>query len=360
MPRIVGKLGDGAIIVAVGGACVIVGPDALDAAGHCATAPTELRMTLVSSAAVEAGFAATDTPMPDRLLSAEQIGTILEWEVGFVEGVPGDSERPGLSAAEAELYLRYRPDTGDAYPNRLAQRAADRPFSLDRIVVTPTAESTGFAVGDDGAELDGPQLIVQLCASMVYVDDLSGDEIVADAAEDLIDRMSYVATVQEFYPALAHAVSGRALPDAAVNLADGFGADEILDFFGRLVAELDRRRPWPDPALVSVDPAIWPSMGSSRPIGWVDIAITDLEWAVKAPFGDVPQDDLPLLVLRTRSAQLVALVGEEDPNPGRFLVLLPDLDDQQDAEAVIAYLERYAGLQVESEGLGEALTGAAL
>lgn len=87
----------------------------------------------------------------------------------------------------------------------------------------------------------------------------------------------------------------------------------------------------------------------------MDIPITDLEWAVKAGFGDVAADDLALLVLRLRSAQLVALVGEEDPNPGRFLVLLPEREDQQDPASVIAYLERYAGLRVESEGLEQAL-----
>ncbi|MRH89364.1 hypothetical protein GFY24_18240 [Nocardia sp. SYP-A9097] len=350
MPRLVGKLGDDAVVVAIGGACVMVEARTLDAAGHCATAPSALRPGLVSEAAVEPGFAAVDEPMPDGLLSAAQITAILEWEVGFVEGVPGDTARPGLSAAEAELYLRYRPDTGDQYPNGLAVQAVDRPFSLDRMVVPPADSGP-----TDPAELAEPLLIVQLCASMIYVDDLSGAEIVADAAEDLIDRMSYAATVQEFYPALAQAVSTRTVPDAAVDLADGFEAAQILDFLDRLVAELDRRRPWPDPALVSVDPAVWPSMGASRPIGWVDIAITDLEWAVKAPFGDIAADDLALLVLRMRGGQLVALLGEEDPNPERFLVLLPDLGAQQDAGSVIAYLERYAGLTVESDGLEQAL-----
>lgn len=352
MPRLVGKLGDGAAIVAIGGACVIVGTESINAAGHCETAPADLRMTLVSTAAGEAGFAATDEPMPAGLLSATQIAAILEWEVGFVEGVPGDGERPGLSAAEAELYLRYRPDTGDAYPNNHASPAVGHLFSLDRALEPAPDEPLDAA--DSGADTE-PQLVVQLCASMVYVDDLSGDQIVADAAEDLIDRMSYVATVHEFYPALARTVAARTLPEAAVELADGFGAAEILDFIERLVAELDRRRPWPDPALISVDPAMWPSMGASRPIGWVDIPITDLEWAVKAGFGDVAADDLALLVLRLRSAQLVALVGEEDPNPGRFLVLLPEREDQQDPASVIAYLERYAGLRVESEGLEQAL-----
>ncbi|MEV6562784.1 hypothetical protein AB0M22_44190 [Nocardia sp. NPDC051756] len=360
MPRLVCRHADGAVVVAVGGACVVVRPDALDDEGRCATAPSALSMTLVSAAAVESGFVAIDEPMPDALLSAAQIATILEWEVGFVEGVPGDGDRPGLSSGEAELYLRYRPETGDAYPNSFALQAVDRPFSLDRIAppLSDTRDEFPVEVETEAAAVEfdiEPELLVQLCASMGYVDYLSGDEIVAAAAQDLIDRTSYLATVSEFYAELTQVVATGMVPDLAVDLAGKFDAPQIIDFVERLVAELDRRRPWPDPALVPVDPATWPSIGSSRPIGWLEITIADLEWAVKAPFGDVPDDEQAFLVLRLRSGQLVALVGEDEPNPARFLVLLPDLDDQQHAVEVNAYLSRYAGLQVRSEELGLAM-----
>ncbi|PXX61712.1 hypothetical protein DFR70_108270 [Nocardia tenerifensis] len=236
-----------------------------------------------------------------------------------------------------------------------AAQAVDRPFSLDGL----TIERPGTENESPPTEFDAePELLVQLCASMAYVDELSGAEIVADAATDLIDRVSYVATVAEFYPAFAEAVATRTVPELAVQLADGFTEEQILDFLRRLVAELDRRRPWPDPALVSVDPLTWPSLGSSVPIGWVDIAISDLEWAVKAAFADVPDGDNPLLVLRMRGGQLVALVGDEEPNPSRFLVLLPDLDDQADPAEVSDYLARYAGLSVESDELTEAMAEA--
>ncbi|MFI9504709.1 hypothetical protein [Nocardia sp. NPDC052566] len=359
MPRIVGNYADGALVVAVGGACVVVGPDAVDDAGHCLTAPAELGVTLVSVAAADAGFVSADEPMPDGLLSADQIAAVLDWEVGYVEGVPGDDNRPGLSGAEVDLYLRYRPDTGDVYPDGAAP-AIDRLFPLDGLTIDlPELDAE---MGSATAEFDGdfaePELVVQLCASMVHVDDLNGAEIVADAATDLIDRISYVAPVEEFYPALAQVVSAGAVPELAVELAGGFTEEQILDFLGRLVAELDRRRPWPEPALVPVDPQTWPSIGSSVPIGWVDMAISDLEWAVKAGFADVAEGDNPLLVLRMRGGQLVALVGDEEPNPFRFLVLLPDAENQHDPAEVAAYLERYAGLRVESEGLADAMAEA--
>ncbi|MGW0265754.1 hypothetical protein ACWDYI_31180 [Nocardia beijingensis] len=343
MPRIVGRRNDGGVVVAVGGVCVVVGSDALDAAGHCTTPPEQLRVMLVSATATDADCTVTDEPMPAGLLSAAQLAAILAWEVGFVEGEPGNSERPGLSGAETELYLRYRPDTGDDYPNSLAVAQVDRPFfSLEPVPAPAVAPSDALEFTDhESAPL------VQLCASMAHVEDLSAAEVVAAAAEDLIDRVSYAETVQEFYPALAQAVSAQTVPASAVEAADGVDREEILGFFGRLLAELDRRRPWPDPVTVAVDPTTWPTPGSSRLIGWVDIGISALEWAVKAGFAEVPDDDQALLVLRLRTGQLIALVGEQDPDPARFMVLLPDLDGRQDPVAVIAYLARYAGLRVE-------------
>ncbi|MFD8247876.1 hypothetical protein [Nocardia sp. NPDC059691] len=344
MPRIVGRRSDGGVVVAAGGVCVIVGSDTLDAAGHCATPPEQLRVMLVSATADDGDCTVTDEPMPAGLLSAAQLATILAWEVGFVEGEPGDSERPGLSSAETELYLRYRPDTGDDYPNRPAVAEVDRPFfSLEPVIVPAPVGPTDAPEFADYASA----ALVQLCASMAHVDDLSAAEVVGAAAEDLIDRVSYAQTVEEFYPALAQAVSAQTVPDPAVEAADGVDRDEILGFFARLLAELDRRRPWPGPVTVAVDPRTWPTPGSSRLIGWLDIGISALEWAVKAGFAAVPDDDQAVLVLRLRSGQLIALVGEQDPDPARFMVLLPDLDGQQDPVAVIAYLSRYAGLRVE-------------
>jgi hypothetical protein len=386
-----GRREDGAVIVGVGGVCVVVEAGALDARGRWMVAATAPAVEPAYRVLEEPGVVAADEAMPDGMLTTEHVEAILRWEVGFVEGVAGDAERPGLGA-EAELYLRFRPDTGDSYLKDIApqadpifeRRGADG-LVLDLAELPPSGgpgaqesdeagrESgdaleatasggdddvvTDFALADydDPADYDDLPLLHQFCASMAYVEDLSGDEIVAAAAQDLIDRISYAATAVEFYPVLAEAVETGALPDEIVELTDGFDAESILDFLTRLVTELDRRRPWPDPALVAVDPEQWPTMGSSRPIGWVDMDIDEVEWAVKESFGDIPEDDLPLLILRMRGGQLVALVGQDDPDPERFLVLLPDVDGQWDPADVMDYLARYAGLEVETDGLADLL-----
>ncbi|MGF6882749.1 hypothetical protein ABIA39_001691 [Nocardia sp. GAS34] len=366
MPRIVGRRADGAVVVGVGGVCVVVEPETLDDQGHWTVGADAAEIRPVYVATGEPGVMSADDPMPRDMLTAAHIEAILHWEVGFVEGVPGDPARPGLGA-EAELYLRYRPDTGDAYPKTVAPhtdpmftRGPDDTPMLD-LAELPASEAaktaaTGAHASDarvperEFDDYDDPAPLHQFCASMAHVEDLSGEDLVAEAAQDLIDRVSYAPTVAEFYPALADAVAAADLPDDIVESTDGFGREEILDFLERVVAELDRRRPWPDPALLAVDPQDWPSIGASRPIGWVDMFIDELEWALKESFGDVPDDDLPMLVLRLRGGQLVALVGE-DPDPERFLVLLPDLDGRREPREVIDYLARYAGLEVSTDGL---------
>jgi|GEM_PF-3435456 len=369
MPRIVGRRADGAVVVGVGGVCVMVEPDTLDDRGRWTVAAGAAEIGPVYVAAGEPGVVAADDPMPRDMLTAAHVEAILRWEVGFVEGVPGDPVRPGLGA-ESELYLRYRPDTGDAYPKIVAlhtdpmfARGPDAAPMLDLAELpapdATTPEATDGRAGDAdvlefGDDYDDLTPLHQFCASMAYVEDLSGKDLVADAAQDLIDRVSYAPTVAEFYPALADAVAAADLPDDIVELTDGFGREEILDFLERVVAELDRRRPWPDPALMAVDPQQWPSIGASRPIGWVHMFTDELEWALKESIGDVPDDDLPLLVLRLRGGQLVALVGE-DPDPERFLVLLPELDGQREPREVIDYLARYAGLEVSTDGLDDIL-----
>lgn len=355
MPRIVGRSDDGAVLVGAGGVAVVVAPDQVRD-GRCLVAPTELVLRLVGEVD---GFAAVDEPVPPGLLSTDQLAAMLAWEVGYVDGA---HDRPGLSPSETDLYLRFRPDTGDPYAGSAVASASG--FAL---AVSDTGDETQSATAEvidhsppaaDSVPEPEPEpaLVVQLCASMVYLSDLTGQEIVADAATDLIDRISYVATVDEFYSELARVVAAGIVPPLAVDLAGGFAPETILDFLTRLVAELDRRRPWPEPALTPVDPATWPSIGTSVPIGWLDVAIEDLEWAVKAGFADVPPGENPLLVLRMRDEHVFALVGDPDPHPTRFLVLLPDGGDQASPVAVGEYLRRYAGVSMTTDGLAEAMT----
>ena len=61
-------------------------------------------------------------------------------------------------------------------------------------------------------------------------------------------------------------------------------------------------------------------------------------------------------VLRLRTGQLVALIGERNPQPSRFLILRPDAEGQQDPAHVIDYLVRYTGLPLETEGIGSSMT----
>lgn len=199
-------------------------------------------------------------------------------------------------------------------------------------------------------------LLEMFCAATNEVPDLADRELVSQAADDLIDRISYAATVADFHRAFVRAVSAARLPPTALAAAENHSEATILLFLRQLLTELERRRPWPDPALLQADPDEWPSLGSSLPIAWMELPLPMVQESVKASFTAESDTDTPLLVLRLRTGQLVALVGEEGLEPSRFLLLLPDAEGQQDPAGVINYLVEYTGLPLETEGIGPAMT----
>jgi len=208
-------------------------------------------------------------------------------------------------------------------------------------------------------------LLETFCASAQYAPDLADDEVVVRAADDLIDRISYEATVTEFHAVFVRAVTSGTLPPAALAAAGSHSAAAILSFLGRLLAELERRRPWPDPALVQLDPGHWPPLDSSLPIAWVDLPLPLVEQATRASFGAPfegasPGTEMPLMVLRLRTGHMVALLGdgEQGPEPSSFLVLLTDTRRRRESAAVIEYLVRYTGLPLETAGIKRAMTAA--
>lgn len=218
-------------------------------------------------------------------------------------------------------------------------------------MTSPPAESDSIT-GDEQYRT----LLEIFCASAQYAPDLMDEELVAQAADDLIDRVSYRATVADFHPVFVRAVTTGTLPPAALATAENHSETTILSFLRRLLDELERRRPWPEPPLVQVDPREWPALGGSTPIAWVDLPLPLVEEATRASFADaagaaLPDAEIPLLVLRLRTGDLVALVGERSHTPSRFVILLPGADARQDPAVVIEYLVRYTGLPLETAGI---------
>ncbi len=83
----------------------------------------------------------------------------------------------------------------------------------------------------------------------------------------------------------------------------------------------------------------------------MELPLPMVQEAVKASLTAESDTDMPLLVLRLRTGQLIALVGEEGLEPSRFLLLLPYAEEQQDPAGVINYLVEYTGLLFEAEGI---------
>lgn len=221
-----------------------------------------------------------------------------------------------------------------------------------RLLATALKEAfAGVPLPDPEPDFGGPEDPVgMLCESISYVGDLS-DEMMGHAADDLIDRVSYPATVEEFYPALQEVVAAGAVPSDALARVGNHDGPDVLDFLVRLTAELERRQPWPEPALVMVDGRDWPSPGASVPIARLDVPRNELEAAVHAQF--TATGDIPFMVLRLRPGQVIGLAGDDGVEQSNFTVLLPDLPDNMGSADVITYLARYTGLEPVALSVGQ-------
>jgi hypothetical protein len=99
MPRIVARRPDGALLVAVGHAGLVVHPD-----GYLPVVPEHLRVSMVYSLIARPGWEQVDEPVPRGLLAAAHIAAMREFDRQKMETA---------APFEREFLERTRPDTGD-------------------------------------------------------------------------------------------------------------------------------------------------------------------------------------------------------------------------------------------------------
>jgi hypothetical protein len=139
------------------------------------------------------------------------------------------------------------------------------------------------------------------------MEDTLDDAVAARAARALIDRpLGYLTAAEEF----------SAL-EVAIRTGTGFGEtipvshsdDTIRTFLGRVLAEMDQLRPWPEPSHQRMRPSEWrgfPSAPHAR-IGVSYPQVGRLVDQVFEPSGG--RDEQQVLVLRLRSGAELAFVG---------------------------------------------------
>jgi hypothetical protein len=159
--------------------------------------------------------------------------------------------------------------------------------------------------------------------------DIRDEGIVSRTVDSMINGRYFPGSVAEYAAAIDATLRDGHLAPAVLGNSRRYSEAELLDLLRRLDRELDRRRPWPDPPFVKLDVAQWPSFDSARPIARIDRPAHQVTNLLDRNFDQVPVGggQLPVLLLRLRTGDVIALVGSVDPRSTSFLLLQRDPGD---------------------------------
>jgi len=156
----------------------------------------------------------------------------------------------------------------------------------------------------------------QILYALIYAREL--DDSVADGVADMMmDRRMLPSEPEEYYQAISQALaSDHLLGPQSVPTEHDEAA--LRQFLARLRIRLDDRRPWPGPRFVKLPPRLWPAFADAPAIARVDRAPGTVSEHVWEDFDDafVGGTKTPLLLLRLRTGEVLALVGSTDPRHG--------------------------------------------
>jgi hypothetical protein len=133
---------------------------------------------------------------------------------------------------------------------------------------------------------------------------------VSRRAGELIQQRIFTDSVEDYYEAASAALASG----EQIGYEPGEQA-AARDFLTRLVAELDARRPWPEPPFRQVDSAGWPALREAPVVARLQLSRMQVEERLSRLFDKHPPDGSkwPILLLRLRSGETVALQA-----PGGF------------------------------------------
>jgi hypothetical protein len=152
--------------------------------------------------------------------------------------------------------------------------------------------------------------------------DLS-DATAARLVDNILDGRHYALGVEDFAAAIGQVLQAGALHPQTVEMSRRYSEPELLEFLGRVARQLDERRPWPPPMFTKLDVSQWDSFGDATVLARVNRPTHAINGATKHRFDSVPAGEgkLPVLILRLRTGEVVALMGSVDPRSTSFVLL---------------------------------------
>lgn len=169
--------------------------------------------------------------------------------------------------------------------------------------------------------------------SVQFADELT-DELAAHHAQRMLAQPTVALTQQEQYDALMHAVAyGN---DLGGNIEPPHSDDQLREFLSKVVAEMDRQRPWTEPPLRVLPFDRWSDFTDAPPVAALKLSVTDVRERLRHGFVQRPDDGRRICLLALTSGNEIALVADYWPETGDMAVLTHAAEPQQIVDYLVA------------------------
>jgi hypothetical protein len=167
------------------------------------------------------------------------------------------------------------------------------------------------------------------------------DELADTVAADMIRRRPLCSGPEVYHRAISEALLSNTTLGPPILRTDRDDTT-LRDFFHRVRNRLDNGRPWPDARFVKLSPDDWPAFADAPVIATIGSGLTRLGEQHIGEHSDtalVHGTNAPVLLLRLRTGEAIALIGSYDPDVRRRRTVAMHLLDGDPAAAIASFRE---------------------
>lgn len=167
------------------------------------------------------------------------------------------------------------------------------------------------------------------------------DEAAQRVAQAMVEYQVFTSGPANYLAAIEQALgSGEALVGIPVRVEEGTFRDFLIQLRQHLVA----LQPWPEPRFRKLPVSEWANFGHARSIARIDKSVQGVADRLPSIFDHVEVGDtrLPVLILRLRTGEEVALMGSVDIQTKSVTLLQRE---QRDPNETIEHFTEFTGIE---------------